>query len=163
MIDDEWIAEHLGLELKDEELITDDGYYVVIEPDDEFSEVIEPDDEFSEVVEPDDYSESESQPEVDSNMKGLMAKMISCVLNYPSLVNDVVEERAKHLPESRVLMELIHSAQLDSDISKENLIKPFENKTKIYQRLKELSVETFLSEKEAKDEFLAFLTAAEKQ
>ena len=99
-----------------------------------------------------------------TNMKGLMSKMISCIINYPSLANDVVEERAKHLPESKILMELIHSAQIDSEIPKENLIKPFESKTKIYQRLKELSeMKPFLSENEAKDELLSALTAAEKQ
>ena len=98
-----------------------------------------------------------------SNMNGLMSKMIYFIINYPSLANDVVEERARHLPDSKVLMELIHSAQIDSDITKENLIQPFESKTKIYQRLQELSVmEPFLSENEAKDEFLALLTAAEK-
>ncbi len=98
------------------------------------------------------------------NMKGLMSKMISCILNYPSLANDVVEERTKHLPESKVLMELIHSAQIDTDITKELLLQPFENKIKIYKRLQELSVmEPFLSENEAKDEFLSALTAAEKQ
>ena len=70
---------------------------------------------------------------VSSNMKGLMSKMISCVINYPSLVNDpessgVIEERAKKLPKSDVLMELIHSAQIEPDITKEALIKPYEKK-----------------------------------
>ena len=70
---------------------------------------------------------------VGSNMKGLMSKMISCVINYPSLVNDpessgVIEERAKKLPKSDVLMELIHSAQIEPDITKEALIKPYEKK-----------------------------------
>jgi DNA primase len=61
-------------------------------------------------------------------------------------------------------MELIHSAQIDSEITKDLLVQPFENKIKIYKRLKELSVmEPFLSENEAKDEFLSALTAAEKQ
>jgi DNA primase len=35
------------------------------------------------------------------NMKGLMSKMISCILNYPSLANDVVEERANICPNLR--------------------------------------------------------------
>ena len=51
------------------------------------------------------------------NLKGLMSKMITCIINYPSLVNDpessgVIEERAKKIPKSDVLMELIHSAQI---------------------------------------------------
>jgi len=105
---------------------------------------------------------------VGSNMKGLMSKMISCVINYPSLVNDpessgVIEERAKKLPKSDVLMELIHSAQIEPDITKESLIKPYENKNMVFLRLKKLSVmEPFLSENEAKIEFMSALTAAEK-
>ncbi|SVD36879.1 uncharacterized protein METZ01_LOCUS389733, partial [marine metagenome] len=104
---------------------------------------------------------------VGSNMKGLMSKMISCVINYPSLVNDpessgVIEERAKKLPKSDVLMELIHSAQIEPDITKEALIKPYENKNIVFSRLKKLSVmEPFLSENEAKIEFMSALTAAE--
>ena len=104
-----------------------------------------------------------------SNIKGLMSKMISCVINYPSLVNDpessgVIEERAKKLPKSDVLMELIHSAQIEPDITKEALIKPYENKNMVFSRLKKLSVmEPFLSENEAKIEFISALTAAENQ
>jgi len=106
---------------------------------------------------------------VGSNMKGLMSKMICCVINYPSLVNDpessgVIEERAKKLPKSEVLMELIHSAQIEPDITKEALIKPYENKNMVFSRLKKLSVmEPFLSENEAKIEFISALTAAENQ
>ena len=106
---------------------------------------------------------------VGSETKGLMSKMISCVINYPSLVNDpessgVIEERAKKLPKSDVLMELIHSAQIEPDITKEALIKPYENKNMVFMRLKKLSVmEPFLSENEAKIEFISALTAAENQ
>jgi len=104
-----------------------------------------------------------------SNIKGLMSKMISCVINYPSLVNDpessgVIEERAKKIPKSDVLMELIHSAQIEPNITKEALIQPYENKNMVFSRLKKLSVlEPFLSENEAKIEFIAALTAAENQ
>jgi len=106
---------------------------------------------------------------VGSNMKGLMSKMISCVINYPSLVNDpestgAIEERAKRLPKSDILMELIHSAQIEPDITKEALIKPYEKKNTVFSRLKKLSVmEPFLSENEAKIEFMSALTAAENQ
>ena len=104
---------------------------------------------------------------VSPNLKGLMSKMITCIINYPSLVNDpessgVIEERAKKIPKSDVLMELIHSAQIEPDITKEALIKPYENKNNIFLRLKKLSVmEPFLSENEAKIEFMSALTAAE--
>jgi DNA primase len=102
-----------------------------------------------------------------SNMKGLMSKMISCVINYPSSItpedsSGVIEERAKRLPKSDVLMELIHSAQIEPDITKEALIKPYENKNMVFSRLNKLSVmEPFLSENEAKIEFMSTLTAAE--
>ena len=60
-----------------------------------------------------------------SSIKSLMSRMISCVINYPSLVNDpetssVIEERARKLPKSDVLVELIRHAQVESDLSKED-------------------------------------------
>ena len=103
-----------------------------------------------------------------SSIKSLMSRMISCVINYPSLVNDpetssVIEERARKLPKSDVLVELIRHAQVESDLSKEALLLPYKSKEKVYSRLKELSImEPFLSEYEAKEEFGYTLTAAEK-
>lgn len=103
-----------------------------------------------------------------SSIKSLMSRMISCVINYPSLVNDsetssVIEERARKLPKSDVLVELIRYAQVESDLSKEALLLPYKSKERVYNRLKELSVmEPFLSEYEAKEEFGYTLTAAEK-
>ena len=103
-----------------------------------------------------------------SSIKSLMSRMISCVINYPSLVNDpetssVIEERARKLPKSDVLVEIIRHAQVESDLSKEALLLPYKSKERVYNRLKELSVmEPFLSEYEAKEEFGYTLTAAEK-
>ena len=97
-----------------------------------------------------------------------MSRMISCVINYPSLVNDpetssVIEERARKLPKSDVLVELIRYIQVESDLSKEALLLPYKSKERIYKRLQELSVmEPFLSEYEAKEEFGYALTSAEK-
>jgi len=103
-----------------------------------------------------------------SSMKSLMSRMISCVINYPSLVNNpetmsVIEERARKLPKSDVLVELIRYIQVESDLSKEALLLPYKSKERIYKRLQELSVmEPFLSEYEAKEEFGYALTSAEK-
>jgi len=103
-----------------------------------------------------------------SSIKSLMSRMISCVINYPSLVNNpetssVIEERARKLPKSDVLVELIRHAQVESDLSKGALLLPYKSKERVYNRLKELSVmEPFLSEYEAKEEFGYTLTAAEK-
>ena len=110
------------------------------------------------------YDEPVSRKKPDSGPKGLMSKMISCVLNYPSLVDETVELRVRNLPQSDVLLELIHSAQIDEEISQQALIKPFESKSKIYARLQQLCVmEPHLSENEAKDELLSALTLSEKQ
>jgi len=110
------------------------------------------------------------KPSINSNlsMKSLMSRMISCVLTYPSIVNDpetssVIEERARKLPQSDVLLELIRHAQVESDLSKEALILPYKAKERVYLRLQQLStMEPFLSEFEAKEEFSYALTAAEK-
>ena len=103
-----------------------------------------------------------------SSIKSLMSRMISCIINYPSIVNDpesssVIEERARNLPKSEVLVELIRHAQVESDLSKDALLLPYKSKERVYLRLQELSVlEPFLSEIEAKEEFGYALTAAEK-
>tara|TARA_B110000967_G_scaffold200714_1_gene236914 strand:+ start:529 stop:2355 length:1827 start_codon:yes stop_codon:yes gene_type:complete len=103
-----------------------------------------------------------------SSMKSLMSRMISCVINYPSIVNDpetssVIEERVRNLPKSEVLVELVRYAQFETDLSKDGLMKPYKSKDRIYARLMELSLmEPFLSEFEAKEEFGFTLTAAEK-
>ncbi len=103
-----------------------------------------------------------------SSMKSLMSRMISCVINYPSIVNDpetssVIEERARNIPKSEVLVDLIRHAQVESDLSREALLLPYKSKERVYLRLQELSVmEPFLSEFEAKEEFGYALTAAEK-
>jgi len=110
------------------------------------------------------------KPSINTNlsMKSLMSRMISCVLTYPSIVNDpetssVIEERARKLPQSDVLLELIRHAQVESDLSKEALILPYKAKERVYLRLQQLStMEPFLSEFEAKEEFSYALTAAEK-
>ena len=102
------------------------------------------------------------------SMKSLMSRMISCVINYPSLVNDtesssVIEERARRLPNSDVLVELIRYAQVETDLTKSALLNPYKAKPRIFSRLEELSIlEPFLSEFEAKEEFSYALTAAEK-
>ena len=103
-----------------------------------------------------------------SSVKNLMSRMISCVINYPSIVNDpettsVIEERVRNLPKSEVLVELIRHAQVESDLSKEALLLPYKAKERVYLRLQELStMKPFLSEFEAKEEFGYALTAAEK-
>ena len=103
-----------------------------------------------------------------SSMKSLMSRMISCVINYPSIVNEtesssVIEERARRLPNSDVLVELIRYSQVETDLSKDALLMPYKSKPRIFSRLEELSVlEPFLSEYEAKEEFSYTLTAAEK-
>ena len=100
----------------------------------------------------------------DNGMKGLMSKMISCLLNYPVLADDTVELRVRNLPNSKVLLGLVREAQIDEEILQQALIKPFEAKPKIYSRLQQLCVmEPSLSENEARDEFLSALTLSEKQ
>ena len=107
-------------------------------------------------------------------MNDLMAKMISCVLNYPSLVKEieslnVIEERVKRLPDSELLFELIEnidilSNEINIDVSKQILLESFEDNTKIYNKLKELSAnDPLLDKNNAKKEFLIALSAAENK
>jgi len=112
----------------------------------------------------DDYQAPNPTPQENSAVKALMSRMISLLLSYPVLADGTVEVRVRNIKRSEVLLELVRSAQMDENISQENLIKPFQNKSGIYDRLKELCrLVPHLSETQAKDEFLSALTAAEKR
>ncbi len=112
-----------------------------------------------------EYSQVESTPAIKpSNTKALMSKMITLVLNYPVLADATVEVRVRSIENSQVLLELIRSAQMDDDISQIDLIKPFQNKQGIFNRLNQLcALEPFLSEPQARNEFLSILNTIEKQ
>ncbi len=111
------------------------------------------------------------EPRVEHNVKAsvsgtkvLMSKMISLIINYPSLADATVEARVRVIDNSDVLLDLVRSAQINENISMQDLIQPFKGKASIYNRLKQLcTLEPHLSEKQAKDEFLGSLLALEKQ
>ena len=112
----------------------------------------------------DDYQAPNPIPQENSAVKALMSRMISLLLNYPVLADGTVEVRVRNIKRSEVLLELVRSAQMDEGISQEDLIKPFQSKAGIYERLKELcTLVPHLSETQAKDEFLSALTAAERR
>jgi DNA primase len=70
--------------------------------------------------------------------------------------------RVRRIEKSEILLELVRSAEIDEDISQEDLIQPFKPKSGVYQRLQELCVLTpYLSENQAKDEFLSALNSVE--
>lgn len=112
----------------------------------------------------DDYQAPNPIPQENRAVKALMSRMISLLLNYPVLADGTVEVRVRNIKRSEVLLELVRSAQMDEGISQEDLIKPFQSKAGIYERLKELcTLVPHLSETQAKDEFLSALTAAERR
>ncbi len=99
-----------------------------------------------------------------SNMKVLMSKMITLVLNYPALADSTAELRVRSMDNSEVLLELIRSAQIDDNIAQSALIKPFKNKQGVFKRLNDLcALEPFLSETQAREEFLSILNLIEKR
>ncbi len=112
-----------------------------------------------------EHSDFEPAPVVKpGNMKALMSKMIALVLNYPMLADATAEVRVRTIDNSEVLLELIRSAQIDEEITQSELIKPFQNKQGIFRRLNELcALEPFLSETQAREEFLSILNSIERQ
>ena len=112
-----------------------------------------------------EYSQPDPAPIVKrTNMKALMSKMITLVLNYPTLADATVEVRVRSIENSQVLLELVRSAQIDDDITQSDLIKPFENKLGVFNRLNQLcELEPHLSEVQAREEFLSILNTIEKQ
>ena len=62
------------------------------------------------------------------------------------------------------LLDLVHSAEMVEGISHEELLKPFKSKTGVYNRLQQSCIlEPYLSENEAKNEFLDALLKIEGQ
>lgn len=112
-----------------------------------------------------DYSDFTPLPKENKTIKVAMAKMISLLLNYPSLAGEdgTVELRVSKIKKSEVLLDLVRSAEIEENISQAELIKPFKSKPGIYNRLQALRTLTpHLSENQAKDEFQSALNAAEK-
>jgi len=110
------------------------------------------------------YPPVRKPPASQVNMKALMSKMITLLLNYPTLADSTTEVRVRAIENSQVLLELVRSAQMNEDISQSELIKPFQDKQGVFNRLQQLcTLEPRLSEVQARDEFLAILTAIENQ
>jgi len=91
--------------------------------------------------------------------KKLMGRMIQLVLNYPSIINDNIEEKVRKINNSGVLIEIIRSSLLVENLTKDELIKPFKNQEKVFQRLQYLSqdLNPYLNEEQAKNEFISAL------
>jgi len=96
--------------------------------------------------------------------KKLMGRMIQLVLNYPSIVTDNVEERVRGINNSSVLTDIIRSALLVENLTRDELIRPFKNQEQIFQRLQYLSkdLNPYLNEKQARNELLAAIDKCEK-
>ena len=113
------------------------------------------------------FPESEmpvERPRPEATPKSLMSKLISIVLNYPQLCDEVLEHRVREIDNSQVLLEIIRSAQLDEQADALALIEPFRSKTPVYGRLTELcTLSPALSESQAKDELLSALNRMEQQ
>jgi len=107
--------------------------------------------------------EKKSHPSNDSYKK-LMGRMIQLVLNYPSIVTDNVEERVRGINNSSVLTDIIRSALLVENLTRDELIRPFKNQEQIFQRLQYLSkdLNPYLNEKQARNELLAAIDKCEK-
>jgi len=112
---------------------------------------------------PNSYSEKKTPTSNDGHKK-LMGRMIQLVLNYPSIVNDNIEERVRGIENSAVLTDIIRAALLVENLSKDELIRPFKNQEQIFQRLQYLSQELnpYLNEEQAKNEFIAALNKCKK-
>jgi len=94
----------------------------------------------------------------------LLHKMIALVLQQPDLVDDEVELRVRklNLNWSDVLLEIVHSIQIDYEITKESLIAPFSSKPDIVNLLNELCEnQPDLSKAEAKRIFSETIAVAE--
>ncbi len=101
---------------------------------------------------------------LDVRAKALMSRLITLLLNYPALANDDVEKQVRAIEQSKVLLELVHTAQLNPEISAAQFIQPFAHNTAIYQRLQQLcTLAPYLNEAQATEEFVHTLGVIERQ
>jgi len=112
---------------------------------------------------PKTVSEKKNSTSNDSHKK-LMGRMIQLVLNYPSIVNNKIEDSVRQIHNSIVLMDIIRSSLLDENLTKDELIRPFKSQEQIFQRLQHLShdLNPYLNEEQAKNEFIAALNKCKK-
>jgi len=96
-------------------------------------------------------------PTSNDGHKKLMGRMIQLVLNYPSIVNDKIEEKVRRIQNSTVLTDIIRSVLLVENLTKDELIRPFKNQEQIFQRLQYLSkdLNPYLNEEQARNELLS--------
>jgi len=104
-----------------------------------------------------------TSPASNDGHKKLMGRMIQLVLNYPSIVNDNIEEKVRRIENSAVLTDIIRSALLVENLTKDELIRPFKNQEQIFQRLQYLSkdLNPYLNEEQARNELLAAIDKCE--
>jgi len=102
-------------------------------------------------------------PTSNDGHKKLMGRMIQLVLNYPSIVNDNIEEKVRGIENSAVLTDIVRSALLVENLTKDELIRPFKNQEQIFQRLQYLSkdLNPYLNEEQARNELLAAIDKCE--
>ena len=105
-----------------------------------------------------------TSPTSNDGQKKLMGRMIQLVLNYPTIVNDKIEEKVRGIQNSAVLTDIIRSALLVENLTKDELIRPFKNQEQIFQRLQYLSkdLNPYLNEEQARNELLAAIDKCEK-
>jgi len=111
---------------------------------------------------PNSFTERKT-PTSNDGYKKLMGRMIQLVLNYPSIVNDNIEERVRGIENSAVLTDIIRSALLVENLSKDELIRPFKNQEQIFKRLQYLSkdLNPYLNEEQARKELLSSISKYE--
>ena len=104
-----------------------------------------------------------TSPTSNDGQKKLMGRMIQLVLNYPTIVNDKIEEKVRGIQNSAVLTDIIRSALLVENLTKDELIRPFKNQEQIFQRLQYLSkdLNPYLNEEQARNELLAAIDKCE--
>ena len=102
-------------------------------------------------------AKEKTSPTSNDGHKKLMGRMIQLVLNYPSIVNDNIEEKVRGIENSSVLTDIIRSALLVENLTKDELIRPFKNQEQIFQRLQYLSkdLNPYLNEEQARNELLS--------
>jgi len=100
----------------------------------------------------------------DKKLDANICRMIQLVLNYPSILDDAIEQRVRLIDEAHVLTDIIRSSMLIEGLTKLELIRPFKNQKDLFKKLVFLSKDLFpyLNESQVKEELIDILDKYEK-
>ena len=97
---------------------------------------------------------------IDNTTKNFVRKLLSLILNNPSIINNELLAVVRKIPQTKILQDIINNIEFDENVTTEMLLRPYKGQEKVYQRLLSFTKNILvLTEVEAKNELKQTLTS----